>query len=104
MADYEEHLQELSELGVSIFAASADTGNEGVELAKTVSFPVGEGVTAAQAESLGAWWETRRGIIQPSQFLIRNDGMIVQSTYSDGPLGRINAADVCGLVKFLQSQ
>jgi len=97
-------MDELKGLGVSVYAASVDTGDNAAEVAGEVSFPVGEGIGQDVAEAIGAWWEDRRGIIQPSQFLIRRDGSVIQSTYSDGPLGRIDAADVCGLVNFLKSQ
>ena len=73
-------------------------------MADEVSFPIGAGVTREQAEAIGAWWEDRRGIVQPSQFLMRGDGSIIQSTYSDGPLGRLLAEDVLGLVNFLVKQ
>ncbi|MGE4617924.1 MAG: hypothetical protein AAEJ43_13015, partial [Gammaproteobacteria bacterium] len=74
------------------------------EVADEVSFPIGAGITREQAEGIGAWWEDRRGIVQPSQFLMRRDGSIIQSTYSDGPLGRLLAEDVLGLVNFLVKQ
>ena len=73
-------------------------------MADGVSFPIGAGVTREQAEAIGAWWEDRRGIVQPSQFLMRRDGSIIQSTYSDGPVGRLLAEDVLGLVNFLVKQ
>ena len=73
-------------------------------MADEVAFPIGAGVTREQAEAIGAWWEDRRGIVQPSQFLMRRDGSIIQSTYSDGPLGRLLADDVLGLVNFLVKQ
>lgn len=73
-------------------------------MADEVSFPIGAGITREQAEAIGAWWEDRRGIVQPSQFLMRRDGSIIQSTYSDGPLGRLLAEDVLGLVNFLVKQ
>jgi len=73
-------------------------------VADEVSFPIGAGITREQAEAIGAWWEDRRGIVQPSQFLMRRDGSIIQSTYSDGPLGRLLAEDVLGLVNFLVKQ
>jgi peroxiredoxin len=89
---------------VSIYAASVDTGENASEVAADLSYPLGQGVSREIADSLGAWWEDRRGIIQPTQFLMRRDGSIIQSTYSDGPLGRLDAPDVCGLVNFLISQ
>ncbi len=102
MAGYEQHKAELANLGVSVFAASVDTGENAQKVANDVSFPIGEGVDRALADTLGAWWEDRRGIVQPTQFVVRGDGSIVQATYSDGPLGRIDAQDVVKLVGFLK--
>jgi len=94
----------LDKLGVSVYAASADTGDNSSSVADELSFSVGEGVDRKVADSIGAWWEERRDIIQPSEFLMRGDGTIIQASYSDGPLGRTLAEDVCGLVGFLVSQ
>ncbi len=104
MVGYEEKKDELQQLGVSVFAASVDTGAEAGQVADEVSFAIGEGVRRDIADALGAWWEDRRDIIQPSQFLMRGDGTIIQSTYSDGPLGRILAEDAGALVNFLIKQ
>jgi hypothetical protein len=89
---------------VSVFAASVDTGENAKKIADDLSYAIGEGVTRAEADTIGGWWEDRRSIVQPSQFLMRRDGSIIQSTYSDGPLGRLDAPDVCGLVNFVLSQ
>lgn len=89
---------------MSVYAASVDTGENSSKVADELSFPVGEGVTRELADSIGAWWEDRRNIIQPSEFLMRGDGTIIQASYSDGPLARTQAEDVCGLVNFLVSQ
>lgn len=89
---------------MTVYAASVDSGDKAAEVASDVSFAIGEGVTRETADAIGAWWEGKRGIVQPSQFLFRQGGAIVQSTYSDGPLGRVVAEDLCGLVNFLKSQ
>lgn len=104
MAGYEESKEELQKLGVSVFAASVDTGDNAAKIANDMSYAIGQGVTRNDADTIGGWWEERRSIVQPSQFLMRRDGSIIQSTYSDGPLGRLDAADVCGLVNFVLSQ
>ena len=70
------------------------------EVAAELSFPVGYGVTRAIADQLGSWWEERRGIIQPSEFLVTAEGKIRSATYSSGPIGRVDAADVITLVAF----
>jgi hypothetical protein len=53
---------------------------------------------------LGSWWEERRQFIQPSEFVIGADNKIIVSSYSDGPLGRIDAADVVKLIRFYESR
>ena len=61
-------------------------------------------VTRAQADQLGSWWEARRQIVQPSEFLVGQGGKILSATYSSGPLGRVEATDVVRMVNFLEAQ
>jgi alkyl hydroperoxide reductase subunit AhpC len=95
---------ELKALGVSIFAASVDSIDKACEVSAEVRFPVGYGITREIADKLGSWWEDRRSIIQPSEFIIDSNGKILASSYSDGPLGRIDAADVVKFIKFREAQ
>ncbi len=104
MAGYEAKRDELAALSVSVYAASVDTSEKAQEVANDVSFPIAQGVTRDTADRIGAWWDDRRGIVQPSEFVIRRDGTILQSSYSDGPLARTQAEDVCRLVNFLKSR
>ncbi len=83
-----------------MIAASVDPIDKAKEVAADVSFPVAYGVTRAQADELGSWWEERRGIIQPSEFLVTAEGKVRSATYSSGPIGRVDAADVVKLVAF----
>ena len=62
------------------------------------------GVTREMADTLGSWWEDRRGIIQPSEFIVGEDGKIVTSSYSSGPIGRFDAADVAKIINFYESR
>jgi peroxiredoxin len=91
-------------LGVTVFAASIDSEDKSKPIADEVNFPIGYGVTRAQAQLLGSWWEERRQIIQPSEFILNADAKVIASSYSDGPLGRIDAADVIKLIGFYESQ
>jgi len=95
---------ELDALGVRIVAASVDSLEKAKEVAAELSFPVGYGVSRQTADTLGAWWEERRSIIQPSEFVLGADGRVVASSYSDGPLGRIDAADVVKLIQHRDRQ
>ena len=104
MVGFEKLKNELAAIGVSVFAASVDPEDKAQLVAAEVSFPVGYGVTRAQADLLGSWWEDRRNIIQPSEFIVGAGGKVVTSSYSSGPIGRIEAADVIKMINFLEAQ
>lgn len=104
MAGFEKHKSELDGLGVKVVAASIDPIDKAKLVADEVSFPVGYGVTRAMADRLGSWWEERRSIIQPSEFLVDASGKVRSATYSSGPIGRVDAADVIRLVSFYDKQ
>ena len=104
MVGFEKLKGELDALGAKVFAASVDPIDKAREVAAEVSFPVGYGVTREIADKLGAWWEERRSIIQPSEFVLGADGKILASSYSDGPIGRIDAADVIKMINFREAQ
>ena len=89
---------------MKIVAASVDPLDKAQEVASGLSFPVAWGVTRATADLFGAWWEERRSIIQPSEFLVAADGKVRASTYSSGPIGRIDPGDVVKLVNFYDKQ
>ena len=91
-------------MGVSLVAASVDPLDKAEEVASEVGFPVGFGVTREIADTLGSWWEDRRSIVQPSEFLLDADNRVVLSSYSDGPLGRVEGSDVVKLVNFYESR
>jgi len=84
--------------------ASVDPLDKAKEIAAGVSWPVGYGVTREVADELGAWWEERRGFAQPAEFIVGRDGKVIASSYSSGPLGRIDAADVVKLINFYEAQ
>lgn len=93
----------LAEAGVGfLLAASVDTGDKAGEVAAGLDFPVAEGVTRDQARALDAWWEDRRSIIQPSEFVLDRKGRVVTSTYSSGPIGRMDAEDAVKFVTFYE--
>ena len=106
MAGYQQHLAELTALGIKVIAACIDPIEKVKELAaaSSITFPMAYGVTRAQADQIGSWWEERRQIVQPSEFVLNADGKVVVSSYSDGPLGRMEAADVVKVVTFYESQ
>lgn len=84
--------------------ASVDPLDKAQEVAAEVSHPVAYGVTREIAERIGAWWEERRGIVQPAEFVVGPNGKVMTSSYSSGPIGRTDAADVVKLINFYESQ
>ena len=104
MVGFEKQITELEALGATVYAASVDPEEKAQEVADEVSYPVAYGAMRADGDAIGAWWEDRRGIIQPSEFLLASDGRVATSSYSSGPIGRIEPRDVIGLIKFLESR
>ena len=104
MVGFAKLKSELDALGVKVFAASVDPEEKSKPVADEINFPLGYGVTRAQADLLGSWWEDRRQIIQPSEFILNAESKVIGSSYSDGPLGRIEASDVIRLINFYESQ
>ncbi len=104
MVGFAELKDEFDKLGVKVVAASVDDVEKAQEVADEVNFPVGHGVSRDTANALGSWWEDRRQIIQPSEFIVGADGNVVACSYSDGPLGRIDAGDVIKMVNFYESR
>ena len=104
MAGFAKLKDELAQIGVAVCAASVDPEDKAKIVADEVNFPVGYGVTREQADLMGSWWEERRQIVQPSEFIVGATGKVVASSYSSGPIGRIEAADVIKLVNFMEAQ
>lgn len=103
MAGFEYLKNQLLAAGAGVVAASVDPIEKSKDVAAGFSFPLGYGVTRAQADQLGSWWEERRQFVQPSEFMVR-DGKVLAASYSAGPLGRFDAVDVLKLIGFYEAQ
>lgn len=60
-------------------------------------------MTRADGDAIGAWWEERRDHIQPSEFVLNSKGMVMFSTYSNSPVGRMDPAETLTLLQFLKN-
>jgi hypothetical protein len=89
---------------VSLFAGSVDDQEKTAEVAADLSFPVAYGMTRADGDVIGAWWEERRDHIQPTEFLLTRSGKVMFSTYSNSPVGRMDPEETLTLVTFLNAQ
>ena len=73
-------------------------------IAKNLNFPVAINMTRADGDAMGSWWEEKREIIQPSEFLLSGSGKVMISAYSNGPIGRMDPEETLSLVKYLNDQ
>ncbi len=107
MADYQSKLAELKAADVSVVALSVDQLDKARELAEQnhLEFPLAYGLKVPEdAQRIGAWWDEKRPMIQPSEFLLGEGGRILSATYSSGPIGRVKAEDALTLVRFFESR
>ena len=74
------------------------------EVAQDLDIQVAYGITREQGDAMGAWWETRRDHIQPSEFVLSQSGRVMFSTYSNSPVGRMDPEETLTLLKFLNAQ
>jgi len=88
-------------MGVTILAGTVDTEAQTLEVAKELGFDVAYGMTRSDADTIGAWWETRRNHIQPSEFIVTQKGRVLSSNYSSSPLGRMDPQETLTLMTFL---
>lgn len=66
-----------------------------------LTFPVAYGLEVPRdAEKIGAFWDERRKIIQPANFILDSEKKVIDASYSIGPIGRIVAADALSHIQF----
>ena len=96
----------LAETGIKVVALSVDdqaTTVGTIEKFK-LSFPVGHSADAEKLASLtGAYTNEEPRYLQSTGFVLAPDGKILNAVYSSGPLGRLVADDVIGMVAYLKS-
>jgi peroxiredoxin len=104
LAGFNSLQAELKALDIGVFAASVDPIDKAREVANEVYFPIGYSLTREQSGMVGGWHMSQRDAVQPSEFLLDAGGKVVASSYSAGPIGRIDAGDVVKLVKLYDSR
>lgn len=61
-------------------------------------------MTREQTDRIGAWWEEKRGHVQPSEFLLTPSGRVLGSLYASSPVGRMDPEEALTLVRILASR
>jgi peroxiredoxin len=101
LAGFEERRAAFEEQGVSIIAGTVDPEEKLTDIAAGLGYPLAYGMTRADGDSIGAWWEERRDHIQPSEFVLSKSGKVMFDTYSNSPVGRMDPEETLTLTKYL---
>lgn len=98
MASYQAKLDELTELGATVIAASVENLESTKEMVEKngLTFPVAYGLTEEQiADYHPLPNEDHHGrYVQPMEFLVLRNGTIFGSMYASGPVGRMGVDEV----------
>ncbi|MEV6889509.1 redoxin domain-containing protein [Kribbella sp. NPDC051137] len=99
-------LPDLDAVGAAVVSISADPKDDASTMvdSHSIAFPVGYGASPARlAELTGAFVHEGPSYVQATGFILDPDGRVLLSTYSTGAVGRLNAPDAVGFIKYVQS-
>jgi peroxiredoxin len=100
-------MEDFKKENVDVVALSVDASDQAKETVEKLklTFPVAYGLEVpADAEKIGAFWDERRKIIQPANFVLDSDHKVIDASYSIGPIGRITAADALSHIQFFKKR
>jgi len=93
LVEWEKRKEALAALDCTIYAISVDTLEQAQTVADAgINFPLAYGGTKNDADALGAWWGNHPPDgehIQPTEFLLRQGGLVLGSMYASGAVGRM---------------
>jgi peroxiredoxin len=107
LGGFQRAAERLAAAGIKVVALSVDdeaTTKATIEKYK-LSFPVGHGADANRIATLtGAYTNLEPLYLQSTGFLLDPEGRVLNAVYSSGPIGRLVAEDVIGMVTYLKSK
>jgi peroxiredoxin len=107
LAGFERASAKLAELGIKVAAFSVDDESTTAALVDKhgLRYPVGFGADAkAVAAAIGSYINDAPLYLQTTGFVLAPNGTVVNAVYSSGPIGRLVAEDVAGMVAYLKSK
>jgi peroxiredoxin len=107
LAGFSQSAAAFAELGVKVVAFSVDDEATSAALVDKhhLTFPVGHSAdTDKIVAATGAYTNDDPHHLQPASFVLAPNGTIINAAYSTGPLSRLVADDVVGLVRYAKSQ
>lgn len=103
LATYQEHIEELEGLGVTVLAASVDPIEPVIEMVEALglTYPVAFGVTGEDVVEFDPWFaDDHHGhYIQPMELLVLRGGTLFGTMYASGPIGRMAVDEVLNSVR-----
>ena len=106
LGDFQKSAEQYAQQGVKVVALSADPQDAAEQTVSRhgLSFPVGYGLDPrGVAASHGASTDPEAKYLQATGFVLRPDGTVALSLYSSGAVGRLNAADTLGFIRYVQT-
>jgi len=100
LGGFSENFSELQKLNTQVIAASTDTLDNSTAIAADLPFPVAYEASKDHGDQMGSRWEERRGLIQPSDFILNHEGKVLSATYSSGAVGRLEGGDAVKFITF----
>ena len=107
LAGFQRASEKLAATGIKVVALSVDdeATTAGTVEKHKLSFPVGHSADLDKVAAItGAYTNESPRHLQATGFLLAPDGKILNAVYSSGPLGRLVAEDVIGMVAYLKSK
>jgi peroxiredoxin len=107
LGGFQRASERLTAAGIKVVALSVDdeAATVGTIEKFKLSFPVGHSADAEKIASItGAYTNESPRYLQSTGFVLAPDGKILNAVYSSGPLGRLVAEDVIGMVTYLKSK
>lgn len=109
LVDFQAHLDAFAAVNARVVALSVDSEMEAQTTVARhgLSFPVGYGLDAQQAakrigNELSGGQDAHGVYSQATGFVLTPDGHVALALYSTGAIGRLNAADTLGFIKYVQ--
>jgi peroxiredoxin len=107
LLDFQQKMEEFGQNGIKVVAASTDSKEDAQKTADKygLTFPVGYGLDGPRVSELtGAFYDSEKGNLHATGFVLAPDGKIVNAVYSTGPVGRLVAADTLALIKYIRDK
>jgi peroxiredoxin len=107
LAGFQRASEKLAATGIKVVALSVDdeATTAGTVEKHKLSFPIGHSADVDKVAAItGAYTNETPRYLQATGFVLAPDGRILNAVYSSGPLGRLVAEDVIGMVAYLKSK